>query len=493
MLLYYVAFNAILAAIEYALNNFSPDKDKQEKKRNDWQMLSTYTKNNYFMIPIGDGKYWSIPKPQGLAILESAFARALDRTIGQDDHAFEEFASYFFGGEFPPFISSILEAPFKIPKDGLQKGFVDTIADMFSQTGVLGTMVEVAANRDYLGRPIESENDKNVVPAQRYNQRTSALAYNIGQASAKIDPTHKGLSPKMIDHVGENIVPFIWKDQRALFPIDDGNGVKGERDFTLGMKNTYIRDNTYSNNLSNWIYDKAEDSKMMYKSYHTNEQALESTLDSNMKSYYQNTIGLAKGQEDEREIRRAALDKLKAYRKESDHGVEDADRKAIYDIVESNGNASILPGVMDTSIKSDGKTYDLSGKEYMQYQDAYESYYYDLADDCINPSDSEDKQSRVSSELKQLAREQAMDEILSKKGIESGKPSKLKDWTDSGYDAEDYFSLKEKMNAARVGKDSTDDRQKAVKKVLRGSGLSTEAQKKLWEIAGYNASTFSKK
>lgn len=493
MLLYYVAFNAILAAIEYALNNFSPDKDEQEKKRNDWQMLSTYIKNNYFMIPIGDGKYWSIPKPQGLAILESAFARSLDRTIGQDDHAFEEFASYFFGGEFPPFISSILEAPFKIPKDGLQKGFGDTIADMFSQTGVLGTMVEVAANRDYLGRPIESENDKNVVPAQRYNQRTSALAYNIGKASAKIDPTHKGLSPKMIDHVGENIVPFIWKDQRALFPIDDGNGVKGERDFTLGMKNTYIRDNTYSNNLSNWIYDKAEDSKMMYKSYHTNEQALESTLDSNMKSYYQKTIGLAKGQEDEREIRRAALDKLKEYRKESDHGVEDADRKAIYDIVESNGNASILPGVMDTSIKSDGKTYDLSGKEYMQYQDAYESYYYDLADDYINPSDSEDKQSRISSELKQLAREQAMDEILSKKGIESGKPSKLKDWTDSGYDAEDYFSLKEKMDAARVGKDSTDDRQKAVKKVLRGSGLSEDAQKKLWEIAGYNASTFSKK
>lgn len=490
MLLYYVAFNAILAAIEYALNNFSPDKDKQEKKRNDWQMLSTYIKNNYFMIPIGDGKYWSIPKPQGLAILESAFARSLDRTIGQDDHAFEEFASYFFGGEFPPFISSILEAPFKIPKDGLQKGFGDTIADMFSQTGVLGTMVEVAANRDYLGRPIESENDKNVVPAQRYNQRTSALAYNIGKASAKIDPTHKGLSPKMIDHVGENIVPFIWKDQRALFPIDDGNGVKGERDFTLGMKNTYIRDNTYSNNLSNWIYDKAEDSKMMYKSYHTNEQALESTLDSNMKSYYQNTIGLAKGQEDEREIRRAALDKLKAYRKESDHGVEDADRKAIYDIVESNGNSSILPGVMDTSIKSDGKTYDLSGKEYMQYQDAYESYYYDLADDCINPSDSEDKQSKIAGDLKQLAREQAMDEILSKKGIESGKPSKLKDWTDSGYDAADYFSMKEKIDEAKEG---SKDKQKAVKQVLRGSGLSADAQKKLWEIAGYNASTFSKK
>lgn len=489
MLLYYVAFNAILAAIEYALNNFSPDKDEQEKKRNDWQMLSTYIKNNYFMIPIGDGKYWSIPKPQGLAILESAFARSLDRTIGQDDHAFEEFAGYFFGGEFPPFISSILEAPFKIPKDGLQKGFGDTIADMFSQTGVLGTMAEVTANRDYLGRPIESENDKNVVPAQRYNQSTSALAYNIGQASAKIDPTHKGLSPKMIDHVGENIVPFIWKDQRALFPIDDGNGVKGERDFTLGMKNTYIRDNTYSNNLSNWIYDKAEDSEMMYKSYRTNEQALESTLDSNMKSYYQKTIGLAKGQEDEREIRRAALDKLKAYRKESDHGVEDADRKAIYDIVESNGNASILPGVMNTSIKSDGKTYDLSGKEYMQYQDAYESYYYDLADDCINPSDSEDKQSKIAGDLKQLAREQAMDEILSKKGIESGKPSKLKDWTDSGYNAEDYFSMKEKIDEAKEG---SKDKQKAVKKVLRGSGLSADAQKKLWEIAGYKVSTFKK-
>ena len=140
---------------------------------------------------------------------------------------------------------------------------------------------------------------------------------------------------------------------------------------------------------------------------------------------------------------------------------------------------------MDTSIKSDGKTYDLSGKEYMQYQDAYESYYYDLADDCINPSDSEDKQSKIAGDLKQLAREQAMDEILSKKGIESGKPSKLKDWTDSGYDAADYFSLKEKMNAARVGKDGTDARKKAVGSVINSSGLSADAKKKLWEIAGY--------
>ena len=144
---------------------------------------------------------------------------------------------------------------------------------------------------------------------------------------------------------------------------------------------------------------------------------------------------------------------------------------------------------MDTSIKSGGKTYDLSGKEYMQYQDAYESYYYDLADDCINPSDSEDKQSKIAGGLKQLAREQAMDEILSKKGIESGKPSKLKDWTDSGYDAADYFSMKEKIDEAKEG---SKDKQKAVKQVLRGSGLSADAQKKLWEIAGYKVSSFKK-
>lgn len=478
-----VAFSAALSLIMAALVVAWSRRDKESK--DDFDMLSNYTKNSYFCISLGDGKYFTIPKGQNVAVLESFFERLLERTVGDNDHAFDEYYSYLTESTLPSIVSDLAEYPVNVVANGVQSANDDFTTGFLGSLGAVGEMAQLRANKDYLNRPIVSKQNEGKVPALQYTEKSSEMAYLLGK--------YLGISPQKADHFGKNILGWMWSYPSALFPINDGKGVKGKRDWTMGVKNTYLRDNVYSNDLSNWIYDKASESDILYSSYGTNEQALESTLDSNMKSYYQKTIGLAKGQEDEREIRRAALDKLKEYRKESDHGVEDADRKAIYDIVESNGNSSILPGVMDTSIKSDGKTYDLSGKEYMQYQDAYESYYYDLADDCINPSDSEDKQSRISSELKQLAREQAMDEILSKKGIESGKPSKLKDWTDSGYDAEDYFSLKEKMNAARVGKDSTDDRQKAVKKVLIGSGLSTEAQKKLWEIAGYNASTFSKK
>lgn len=478
-----IAFSAALSLIMAALVVAWSRRDKESK--DDFEMLSNYTKNSYFCISLGDGKYFTIPKGQNVAVLESFFERLLERTVGDNDHAFDEYYSYLTESTLPSIASDFAEYPVNVLANGGQEATLDLISDTLGSLGAVGEMAQLFANKDYLGRPIVSKQNKDKDYPLQYSEKSSEMAYLLGK--------YGGWSPQMVDHFGKNILGWMWSYPSALFPINDGKGVKGKRDWTMGVKNTYLRDNVYSNDLGNWIYDKSDESSKMYKSYGTNEQALESTLDSNMKSYYQKTIGLAKGQEDEREIRRAALDKLKEYRKESDHGVEDADRKAIYDIVESNGNSSILPGVMDTSIKSDGKTYDLSGKEYMQYQDAYESYYYDLANDCINPSDSEDKQSRISSELKQLAREQAMDEILSKKGIESGKPSKLKDWTDSGYDAEDYFSLKEKMAAAKVGKDSTDDRQKAVKKVLRGSGLSTEAQKKLWEIAGYNASTFSKK
>lgn len=478
-----IAFSTALSLIMAALVVAWSRRDKESK--DDFEMLSNYTKNSYFCISLGGGKYFTIPKGQNVAVLESFFERLLERTVGDNDHAFDEYYSYLTESTLPSIASNFAEYPVNVLANGGQEATLDLISGTLGSLGAVGEMAQLFANKDYLGRPIVSKQNKDKDYPLQYSEKSSEMAYLLGK--------YGGWSPQMVDHFGKNILGWMWSYPSALFPINDGKGVKGKRDWTMGVKNTYLRDNVYSNDLGNWIYDKSDESSKMYKSYGTNEQALESTLDSNMKSYYQKTIGLAKGQEDEREIRRAALDKLKAYRKESDHGVEDADRKAIYDIVESNGNSSILPGVMDTSIKSDGKTYDLSGKEYMQYQDAYESYYYDLADDCINPSDSEDKQSRISGELKQLAREQAMDEILSKKGIESGKPSKLKDWTDSGYDAEDYFSLKEKMNAARVGKDSTDDRQKAVKKVLRGSGLSTEAQKKLWEIAGYNASTFSKK
>lgn len=476
-----VAFSAALSLIMAALVVAWSRRNKESK--DDFDMLSNYTKNSYFCIWLGDGKYFTIPKGQNVAVLESFFERLLERTVGDNDHAFDEYYSYLTDSTLPSIVSDLAEYPVNVVANGVQSANDDFTTGFLGSLGAVGEMAQLRANKDYLNRPIVSKQNEGKVPALQYTEKSSEMAYLLGK--------YLGISPQKADHFGKNILGWMWSYPSALFPINDGNGVKGKRDWTMGVKNTYLRDNVYSNDLSNWIYDKASESDILYSSYGTNEQALESTLDSNMKSYYQKTIGLAKGQENEREIRRAALDKLKEYRKESDHGVEDADRKAIYDIVESNGNSSILPGVMDTSIKSDGKTYDLSGKEYMQYQDAYESYYYDLADDCINPSDSEDKQSRISGELKQLAREQAMDEILSKKGIESGKPSKLKDWTDSGYDAADYFSLKEDMDVAKVGKDG-DDRKKAVKKVLRGSGLSADAQKKLWEIAGYKVSTFKK-
>nr|DAR59313.1 MAG TPA: hypothetical protein [Caudoviricetes sp.] len=472
-----VAFSVALSLIMAALVVAWSRRNKESK--DDFDMLSNYTKNSYFCISLGDGKYFTIPKGQNVAVLESFFERLLERTVGDNDHAFDEYYSYLTESTLPSIASNFAEYPVNVLANGGQEATLDLISGTLGSLGAVGEMAQLFANKDYLGRPIVSKQNKDKDYRLQYSEKSSEMAYLLGK--------YGGWSPQMVDHFGKNILGWMWSYPSAIFPINDGKGVKGKRDWTMGVKNTYLRDNVYSNDLGNWIYDKSGESSKMYKSYGTNEQALESTLDSNMKSYYQNTIGLAKGQEDEREIRRAALDKLKAYRKESDHGVEDADRKAIYDIVESNGNSSILPGVMDTSIKSDGKTYDLSGKEYMQYQDAYESYYYDLADDCINPGDSEDKQSQISGELKQLAREQAMDEILSKKGIESGKPSKLKDWTDSGYDAEDYFSLKDKMNAAKVGKDGTDARKKAVGSVINSSGLSADAKKKLWEIAGYKS------
>jgi len=472
-----IAFSAALSLIMAALVVAWSRRNKESK--DDFDMLSNYTKNSYFCISLGDGKYFTIPKGQNVAVLESFFERLLERTVGGNDHAFDEYYSYLADNVLPSIASDLVASLGNVKQDGLQDGLLDLASGTLGSLGVIGEMAQLVANQDYLGKPIVSSQNKDKVYEKQYTEKSSEMAYLLGK--------YLHLSPQIVDHFGKNILGWMWTYPSALFPINDGKGVKGERDWTLGVKNTYNRDNVYSNDLSNWIYDKAEDSKKMYKSYGTNEQALESTLDSNMKSYYQNAVGLAKNEENGREIRRAALDKLKEYRKESEHGVEDADRKAIYDIVESNGNTSILPGVMGTSIKSNGETYDLTGKEYMEYQDAYEDRYYDYADDCIKATDDEEQQSKIAGDLKQLAREQAMDEILSKKGIKSSSTSKLKDWADSGYDVEDYFTLKQEMNDAKAGKDSTKARKNAVKSVINSSGLSSDAKEKLWAIADYNS------
>ena len=65
----------------YGINNGDDDKEK------DYQQLSNYTKNTYWNIPIGDGKYFAIPKPRELAVLSSFFETCMEYGLGGNTHS----------------------------------------------------------------------------------------------------------------------------------------------------------------------------------------------------------------------------------------------------------------------------------------------------------------------------------------------------------------------------------------------------------------------
>jgi hypothetical protein len=299
-----VATSLITAVLHYAANH-RDDDDKEQ-----YNMLSNYIKNYYFTIPIGEGKFFSIPKNHELSVLESLFERALEYYRDDNEVAFDEYFDYFAEQVFPPIFSEIAELPVHAATKGNQAALEDLGIGLAANTGVYGVLMQTAMNKNYMGSPIVPKSFEKLAPRQQYNKKTSQAAYLIGQA---LD-----ISPMKLDHFMDNVFGFIWDYQKALFPIDAGD-VKGEADPWFGVKNKYIRDNLYSNNVSNRIYNKAEDSSMRYESYGDN--LLEASLDEYMKDRYSKFAGLQKNEEETEEWRK---DKREVLNELTDTGSQDS-------------------------------------------------------------------------------------------------------------------------------------------------------------------------
>jgi hypothetical protein len=107
--------SAILAAIMYALNSHDDESAK------DYQQLSNYTKNSHWCIPLGDGKYFTIPKPRELAVMTSFFETCMESYIGGNDHAFDEFYDYATDNFLPSVVSDLAQLPSNIAQAGTQQ------------------------------------------------------------------------------------------------------------------------------------------------------------------------------------------------------------------------------------------------------------------------------------------------------------------------------------------------------------------------------------
>ena len=405
----------IAAALEFAVNH----KSKEDEEN--YNQLSNHVKNSNFLIPLGDGKYFAITKSHEVGIPSSAIGRMLEAAHDDQDHAFDDFAAYATSNFLPSVVSDLAEMPFNVASDGLQSASAGALTGALSSLGIVGVGAALFANKDYLGSPIVSSSLEEKIPKQRYTARTSQAAFLMGQ--------YLGLSPQQIDYFGNNVLGGWWAYQTALFPVNDGKGTQGKRDLTLGVKNTYNKDNIYSQDLTNWMYDKADNSSMYAESYpDNNSYLLESAQDSAMTSYYAMAMGLVKDNADStdyRVVKQSLLNSIKEYQRKSDKDAWSSAEKSVQNFVKKTGNKAVLPGVLDTDITdSNGDKHALTGREYIQYQKTYEQNYWKYVKEQFTGkklSDTDAAQTLAT--IKKTAKDTAEDTNLSKKGIKVAKKS----------------------------------------------------------------------
>lgn len=391
----FVTASTILAAITYALNNSDEEKEKE------YEQLSTYIKNSFWNIPLGDGKFFAIPKPRELGVLSSFIETGLEYYKGENNHAFDGFYEYFTDNCLPNLVSDISQIG--------QKGLKETGAGLLGDLGLIGIVGYVVANRDFLGKPIVPASLEKLEKKDQYTDRTSKIAYWIGQAF--------NASPIEIDYAFEQLLGGFWKYQRALFPVGEAN-----IDYSLGVKNTYFKDNQYSNDIINWMYDNADKSSRAAKSDPDNiDKAIANKLDNSLKEFYSSYYGLAKGKPEtkqRRATRQDVIDIIYEYRK----AVEgDYYKKVINDVKEfckKVGDESYLPAVMQTKIK-DGKKkeHELTDSQYVEYQTYYLTTYWDLAEDALRGVGNDKKTAAILKEVQTVAREEATNKMLASMGL----------------------------------------------------------------------------
>lgn len=393
----YIAVSAALAAMFYALNNGDDDKEK------DYQQLSNYTKNSYWNIPIGDGKYFAIPKPRELAVLSSFFETCMEYGIGGNEHAFDEFYEYATDNFLPSVLSDLAQAPVK--------GLMESASGAAGSLGIIGVVGYMSANRDFLGRPIVSTGLQNLESKDQYTERTSKIAYWVGQAF--------NVSPQMVDYFFSSTLGGWWKAQKALFPVGKENV-----DLTLGVQNTYVKDNQYSTDLVNWLYDKADASKRAKNSDQKDmEKAITYKMDSNMTTFYSRYYKLAKNAAETtatRATRQIVLDMILEYRKSADAGTSTRAQDAVNAVCDREGSTEFLPSVMQSTIKDGGgNPHTLSDVQYVEYQTDYLRIYWENVEQNLTGAQTEAEKVAILKSAKEVAKEQATNRTLKRIGADA--------------------------------------------------------------------------
>lgn len=261
-----------------------------------YENLSSYKKNNFYNIAIGDGKFISIPKARENAIFDSLVERVLDIMGGKDD-AFYQFGEYLTLHLLPNMIPGTLNP-------------VNALHDVLGNT-IIGGFTDIGFNKDFKGTPIESKRDEYLPAKERYTENTSMPAYLLGQTkiAGKLN-----LSPKKIDHLISSYTGIVGQVNKALFSKNSKM-----RDYSIGLRNKFISDSNYSTDVLNKVYDNKDKAKLAFEYDMTAKKGMEYEKNAVMADYISemNKAIKALPDDDQRNGRAYLLHTLKRWKYEN--------------------------------------------------------------------------------------------------------------------------------------------------------------------------------
>lgn len=419
----YLGASLALATLSMVLNA------RSKKKQHDLKELSNYTKNNYFVIQMKDGKYIAIPKPRELALPTSLFERIMEKYVADNPNAFDDFWEYATDNFLPGVVSGIAQGDLN-----------SAIGDL----GFLGTIHYLVSNQDFLGRPIVSGALEDLEPRDQYDKNTSKFAQIIGQAF--------NLSPKQIDFLGKNLLGGFYQWQQALLPVG------GEPDLSLGVASKWVKDPLYSTDITNRMYDRRDKLERMKNSHPGDmEIATEYRTVKDMATFYGRYYSLAKNEEEtprSREIREAVLDMIMGIEQNAN---KDPAYAFMLGVIEHEGSTECMPTVLDTTLKGDNHFYSLNSEEYFMLQTRYNSLYYNYIRKARDnkPKMTGEEKSATVEQAKKIAGIVARGEAIEAHGGTYEAYTKVKDLLEDGIEEGDlinYLSARDLADTDGSGK-----------------------------------------
>ena len=427
---WYVAAYGMLGLLQWFINS----RDDEDEKY--YAQLSNYTKNNFWCIPIYEngkhtGEYITIPKPRELAVPATVISNLMELVASGNKRAFGEFDEYVLASYLPNVADDTAKGIVGFIRG--DAGFEDMTADLLGNLGVIGIAAYAMANRDFLGKPIESAYYQNLEKRDRYNDRTSKLAYLIGQAFNE--------SPIMVDYVGQQLFGGFWKTQKALLPMNPDKA-----DYTLGLSNTYRRDSQYSTDLINDMYDIKAKAMLAHNSDKDNmEKAIAYKEAGSMATFYSNYNKL-EGSSD-KATRQIVLDMIDEFVWTTQYGERSEIQKRLDKLCTEMGDTSYMCSALNPYVKDDdGNRHNLTAAQYVEYQGLFNSAYWQYVEKALMSSDSTQAKAIAVNQARARARSEADGIMLSRLGVDSKYSGQLAEEKAVGLTAEDSIAFRSTLD-----------------------------------------------